>query len=397
MSDKELTRRDFIKHTTLAGLAVYSVPLIGPFANVSKQSVNSASGLGNHLNKTILCPPADLDDMIGMQGPYDEFLTRIDAKNIPFNIVLELTYRCNLRCHHCYQSKRDGEELDTAFIMNILNQLADNGCLNLSFSGGEPLLRSDLYQIAAYARNLGFACTLMTNATMINSEIADKIRVLSFAEAFVSLYGANAETHDLITGVAGSHKRTVNGIRLLTERGIETNVQTVVMKENVHELSDIEKLVTDMGAKFAYDLSILPKINGDMSPLEHLIDDEDAKRLSGYVPTDKRDAYPTLSDDSFVCAAGRTTCAITPEGDVLPCVALPLVAGNLKQRDFGEIWHSSPVFARLRKLTNADFAECINCSGRNECPHCLATSFLEGGDLVAPVRQVCRIWKEAWM
>ena len=205
---------------------------------------------------------------------------KIVEKNIPISASFELTYSCNINCNICYQFLPDRNELTTLEVKNILDQLADAGCLYLSFTGGEPLLRKDLWEIAEYAKEKTFALTLQTNGTLLGLHEADRIKKLNFFEVHISVLGADDSTHDRITRTKGSFRKAINAAELLIERGITVVFKTTVMKENFAEYKDIWKLGKELGARPYFSPVIYPKTDKNKGPLEHRLSDEDLKELA---------------------------------------------------------------------------------------------------------------------
>jgi len=156
-------------------------------------------------------------------------------KKIPIFIQFNLTRRCNLRCVHC--CLEDGEkpegdrgndtnrELNLPEIRAVLEQLAQAGCLVLTFSGGEVLLREDLIDIISSARKLDFAVRIFTNGTLVGKREIEAFRRFHIQEVHVSLYAAEASIHDAITSVPGSWAKTLEGVRLMREAGIPVKIK----------------------------------------------------------------------------------------------------------------------------------------------------------------------------
>jgi MoaA/NifB/PqqE/SkfB family radical SAM enzyme len=181
-----------------------------------------------------------------------EFIEKIKKNKISIKKHLFLTWRCNLRCRHCYNYLPQKRDLPAGEIRNELDRFAKEGCLFLCLSGGEPLLRKDFLSIANYAVSRSFAVILDTNGTLITPALADKIKQLNFSLVRVTLLGAKADTHERITGVKGSFEKTLNAIRLLKEKGINTVLQTTTMRENNSELEDVKALAGKVGVNYKF-------------------------------------------------------------------------------------------------------------------------------------------------
>ena len=322
----------------------------------------------------------------------DHLYHKAAKRLIPISVFFEVTFRCNLRCIHCYVVNSDKNELSLDEIKQILDQISDLGCLFLTLSGGEILVRDDFFEIAAYARKKGLCLRLFTNGTLIDRDNISRIKELMPIAVEVSLYGACSPVHDSITQVRGSFNRTLNAITLLLESGIKTILKCSVMKNNVSELDKLIRLANKLGAAFKFDATIYPKSNGDKTPLAYQIYGKDLRRLialQGFKKLSEQELRKTI----MPCQAGHTSCRISPTGDVFPCVLLPLKLGSLREKSFHEIWNSSPRLNELRSLKKIELPRCANCSLINYCSRCPGLSYLEEGDISLPSSYNCTVAK----
>ncbi len=314
------------------------------------------------------------------------------AESIPLFAHLELTAGCNLRCSHCYVSPpNDTEaELTTAEWVDTLDQLAAENCLFLTFSGGEPLLRADLMDIVAAAVDRGFAYRIFTNATLVDERLADALVQRLPVAVEVSVYSADAATHDGITRIRGSFDRTIHGIRLLVERGIRVVVKSPMMQENYMQLPAMREQAEQLGCEFKYDAVITARIDGDTAPLAHRLSDEDYRTLFSQGDGSLRVTGEVDLDQPF-CNAGRARVCIGPTGEVYPCVALQISAGQLRRKTFSEIWRTGGILNELRSVTKRDAHECVHCRYLPYCMRCPGMAYVEDGDWRGPSRAACQL------
>src|SRR5271168_2458504 len=165
-------------------------------------------------------------------GLLQEMTEKALARNIPISVQIDLTYRCNERCVHCYLDHDDHGEMTTLEIKNLLYELASAGVFILTFSGGEIMLRKDFFEILEHARALTFCVKLKTNAILIREREAQRIRALGVDSIQVSIYSHRAEVHDAITKVPGSLKRSLDAIRFLKAQGLKGMIANVLMLQN---------------------------------------------------------------------------------------------------------------------------------------------------------------------
>jgi len=326
-----------------------------------------------------------------------------------FLIVWNYTYKCNLKCKHCYENAgRSGKyELSTdeaKQTIDILSKLAGVGLPALSFSGGEPLAREDFFDIVSYAKKRIPYLSLASNGTLITKDNAKRLRDAGIDYVEISLDGASAATHDWFRGIPGAFERTMEGIKNCIEEGIDTCIATVIHRQNIAEIEKILNLADELGVRFMH-FNYIPTgrakahLELDLTPKERLhvlnlignkiIDlylrskEEELRFGKSNVKVDRFFStcpqYASVTKEishqkgetfmveahyaakkgvenvaNFLggCGAGRLYCAIEPNGDIKPCVFFPTneetVLGNILKDDFEEIWDNHPLLWKLR-------------------------------------------------
>ncbi len=318
-----------------------------------------------------------------------EVIERSTVLNVPIHAAIELTHRCNLQCVHCYLDVLERNELTCAEWHTAIDRLKAAGTMFLLFTGGEALVRDDFLDIAGYARKQGFFIGLMSNFTLVTPELANGIARLQPYLLNTSLYGATSETHDAITGVPGSFNKTLRGIELFVERGLVPDVQTTIMKENVHEVKEIRALVTGMGAHAVMSISMVPARSGSDYPLDHVPEAAEL-HACGWLPD-----IADCRDDDGSCRAGKSVCCLSPSGDVTPCMLAPIRLGNILEQDFGGFWIKNPVaeLRSLRSMKAEDQVDCTGCELKKYCQRCTGISLLECGRITGNSPSACRLAK----
>ena len=326
---------------------------------------------------------------------HQALIEKIGRNLVPFYCLLELTYKCNLKCIHCYVVRNERKELTPRQFFNILKQLKDLGTLYLTISGGEPLVREDFFEITEYAKKLNFALRIFTNATLINSKIADKIKKLKPLAVEVSLYGLE-KTQDGITQVKGSFKRSVNGIKLLRRRGINVLAKSTLLNKNISEIWKLKKFVgKELKIKtrgIGGGLAVSPCDDGDIRPLSYLPTDEQLrwymKEESKYFK--KKWHYKEPDPDSNLCGAGIMSLNVTPYGEVNPCVQIRTKNKISKNKSIKDIWENDSEFKLFRNTKVKDLKECLNCEYKEYCFHCAGISYALYGSFTKPYPDACR-------
>lgn len=284
---------------------------------------------------------------------------------------IELTAACNLRCVHCYEGDCHNKlvnEFSLTQWLSILNQLSDNGCKSIQFTGGEAALFPFLYSMIDYASTLSFSTiTLFTNATLLDDKLIDLLANRAINVRF-SLYGSTPQTHDEITQVQGSFEKTIGNIKKLISKGVKVTPAVVLMRQNENDLNSIKILLSSLGLSFSsYDV------------IRHVFGGTQSK----FSPTNKeiilgvhrKEPFFTITKEKFDRAYAGNTCwngklAITSSGTVLPCVfARNIEIGDLNKQTVSEILSSDA----LKTIWGFDYScvsICKDCEFRFACKDC---------------------------
>jgi radical SAM protein with 4Fe4S-binding SPASM domain len=315
-------------------------------------------------------------------------------RHIPLAAHVDLTYRCNFRCTHCYLPEHGGPEMSTDEVLSVLDELARVGTMFLVLSGGEVFLRRDLFQILERTRRLGFHVRLFTDGYLIDERNADRLAALHIPQVHVSLYSLRPEAFDAITLVPGSLHRVLRAIELLRERNIAVTVKCPVMQDTAEDVLGVLSWARARGCDTRTDTAIIPQRDGCVDPvLQHTLDRgtlrsvmeqlsaANAQPVVPYAPG-SRDEWP-------MCGAGRSTVHVEPSGNVNPCVLLPKAAGNVHERRFRDIWTESPTLQKIRGYRQKDRKGCRGCMNMGFCGFCMGKAYLSTGDELSPAGVLC--------
>jgi len=332
-----------------------------------------------------------------MSGLLEQMTEKALARNIPISVQLDLTYRCNERCVHCYLDHEDHGEMTTAEIKHLLDEMADAGVFILTLSGGEIFLRKDFFEILEYARfERQFCVKLKTNALMIREREAARIRDIGVESIQISIYSDRPEVHDAITLVPGSLQRSLAAARFLKSQGLRVIFANVLMVQNLQDYQGVRALAEELGVECTLDPTITPMMDGDRSVLSLGVD-QDALRqvfrdqaLVGDVDEFCTIAAPADENalSALPCSAGHTACYVSPYGDVFPCVQFPLPTGNVRKERFLDIWRHSERMNEVRSIRLKHLTTCTSCSHVGSCTRCPGLAFMEG-NMRGPSSQDC--------
>ena len=336
---------------------------------------------------------------------YSKYL-RIDnaKKRLPLHGEMELTYRCNNRCVHCFVNKGSNDrkeivnEMSYGEICHLLDEMVEEGCLWLVLTGGEPLLREDFLDIYTYAKSKGLLITLFTNGTLIDPYVADFLTEWPPYSIEISIYGMTKGTYERVTRVPGSHEGCLRGIQCLVERKLPLKLKTMILTINRHELKDMRAFAEDLGLMFRYDPILNARIDGDRSPLRFRIppadvvalDLEDGRRYSEMKSLCEEFSGPYRNPEYlYGCGAGINSFHIDPYGNLGLCTMSRRPRYSLRKGSFKEGWHDFLPEVRAQKPEGE--YKCAQCDLLVLCGQCPGLSQLEYGDEERPVQYLCEI------
>lgn len=338
-----------------------------------------------------------------------------DGGSWPRVVFWETTAACNLECAHCRRLEVSHElsrrDLTTDEGRSLIDQLAEGGRTLLILSGGEPLMRSDIFELAGHARERGLPCALATNGTMVDRATAETIAAAGIRRVSISLDGANAKTHDEFRRLPGSFEQALEGIAHLRAAGVPVQINMTLARHNYAEMEDLFRLTEQLGACALHIFALVPVGCGvEIADDEMLEPEQCEKTLLRFYELSKNSALETRAtcapqysriarqqkvldrrkgedvsdapDPGRGCLAGSAVCFISHEGKVFPCGYLPTEAGDVRRQPFAQIWRDSEVFAKLRRRDLLG-GKCGDCEFAQVCMGCRARAYGQTGDFMA--------------
>lgn len=326
-------------------------------------------------------------------------------------LAWETTRACNLACIHC-RAKATTQpwpgELTLKESKALLKDVASFATPIIILTGGEPLLRPDIFEIAEYGTGLGLRMVMAVNGTLITGEYADKMNQTGIKRVSISLDGATAESHDSFRAVDGAFAAALNGIKVLKEAEMPFQINTTITKANLAELPEINRMVNDLGAAAHHIFLLVPMGRGkDIRELEitameyeetlNWFYDQRGKTAMQLKATCAPHYYRILRQKAHAkgekvsfethgldavtrgCLGGTGFCFISHEGKVQPCGYLEIEAGDIKKEPLSRIWETSEVFCNLRNF-DALKGKCGVCEYRRVCGGCRARAYEATGD-----------------
>jgi radical SAM protein with 4Fe4S-binding SPASM domain len=330
------------------------------------------------------------------------------ARRIPLEGTIETTFRCNLNCVHCYvnepASSRGVKERELGLdrLKGLIDEIAEEGCLDLLLTGGEALLRPDFPELYLHAVRRGLRVSLYTNGTLVTERIADLLAAYPPALVEITLYGMTRETYERVTRVPGSFDRCLAGIRLLHERRVPLKLKTMVLTWNEPEVGAMREFARSLGVGFRHDSLLNPRVDcgahrdpGLQVSAERAVavDLADPARRRAYEESyrrlSERGAETAASEHVYACGAGQIGFTVDPYGQLQLCQLSRRQAYDLRGGSFARGWHE--FFPALRARTWQSNAVCRHCDLRPVCGSCPGSAEMETGDIEGLVPQFCEI------
>jgi AdoMet-dependent heme synthase len=329
-------------------------------------------------------------------------------------VAWEVTRQCNLSCLHCRASAEFGPyagELTTAEGFNLLEQIREVGQAVVILTGGEPLLRPDIFDLARHGHSLSLRMVMAVNATLLTLEKASKLKESGIQRISISMDGATAEDHDHFRQVKGAFAGILKGIEAAKEAGLEFQINTTVTRLNLHDLARIQDMVIELGAVAHHIFMLVPTGRG-RSLADQIISAEEYEDTLTWLVTrrceiplsikatcapqyyrilreearkeGKEITFRTHGLDAVTrgCLGGAGFCFVSHRGQVQPCGYLEVDSGNVRKQIFKEIWVSSPVFLAIRDRSRYS-GKCGQCEYFRICGGCRARAFEATGNFLS--------------
>lgn len=338
-----------------------------------------------------------------------------DSKENMLRLVAwEITRNCNLECVHCRAAATMGPytgELDTEAGFRLLDQIAQLGEPIVILTGGEPLLRHDIFEIAKYGTRKKLRMVMAPNGTLITDKIAKQLVDSGIKRISISLDGSSKESHDQFRGVKGAFEGALNGIRHAKNAGIEFQINTTITKTNLDQIPSIQKLAVDLGAVAHHIFLLVPTGRGKYIVDQEITSIEYEETLNWFYTQKEKTPlqlkatcaphyYRILrqrakEDGKTVtfqshgldavtrgCLGGTGFCFISHQGIVQPCGFLDINCGDVTRQSFVEIWKNSKIFKNLRNFNELK-GKCGVCEYKKVCGGCRARAYEATGDYLA--------------
>lgn len=318
-------------------------------------------------------------------------------------ISWNVTKRCNLYCQHCYRESTAEEdvtqELSTLEGMQLIDSIKKAGFKLLIFSGGEPLLRADIYELITYAKKQGLIPAMGTNGTLLTKTVCENLAVAGLAGIAISVDSLNQEYHDNFRGKTGAYQATQLGIDNALLAGLRVQINLTLTENNQDQFEKMVNYYEHRGVNAIHPFFLVPtgraksiaeeelKSQAYFTMIKKILEKQKSTKLE-LKPTCAPQFMPMAKElkiqQRFTrgCLAGTAYCCILPQGEVHICPYLPIKVGSVRETKFEKIWTENEIFNKLRDFSNYQ-GSCGKCSEINICGGCRARAFYYTGNYLA--------------
>ncbi len=326
--------------------------------------------------------------MIEIVNPIAQAWQRLlTEQGIPIRAHLDITYRCDLDCEHCYlDDKDDRRELATEEWLRVVDELADWGVQRLGWSGGEVFARADFFTLLEHSVRRGFINIIKTHAGNIDRDLALRLRALDVQRIDISLYSLSAPVHDGITRIPGSLSATLRGIAALRAVGHIVSVQVMPFRANMLEIEDMIAFLEGLGCVASIAPGLKADNGGGLAVLDLDLSYEERIeleriRLRVALRQGHKGWRPgVVAAEDQPCEIGTGRIYFGPDGAIFPCVTYPSAIGHVRSGPIRAQWDASPLRRQLAAWTNAKRTSCLSCGASAGCGYCAGAAFKATGD-----------------
>ncbi|WP_202711558.1 radical SAM/SPASM domain-containing protein [Sporosalibacterium faouarense] len=306
---------------------------------------------------------------------------------VPNAISWSITDNCNLKCKHCYSSKIDEDKYDMSYekVMEVIRLLDNYGIFRITLTGGEPLMRKDIFDIIRELKKRAFCVEINTNGTLINKDISKKLKELDIDGVRISLDGSNKYSHDKFRGIKGAFDKSIKAIEILKEDNHRVNVTTIPNKLNLDEMSSLFNIIDYYDIEEWHFFRLLAT-GSAINNKELILNKEEYIRVMKWISSiDKKNPkvrisfndpiYSLINENDRItggCGAGKLYLGMNTKGDFSLCPSMPMTIGNIFEENLEDIFVKKIV---RKARNNSLIEECSVCKYKEKCGGCCSASY----------------------
>lgn len=300
------------------------------------------------------------------------------------SLHIEVANECNERCLHCYiPHEYKTKTINSDLFYKIIEDGRKMNIINVTLSGGEPLLHKDFVDFLIKCRKLDLSVNILSNLTLLTEQIIDEMKKNPLLSVQTSIYSMDPEVHDSITKIKGSFEKTKNSLLRLKHNGIPLQISCPIMKENQDSFIDVVNWAKKNNINIATEYVIFASYDHTNCNLIHRLTLEEIKKVfdkqtsSEYIDALYKLAIERCEQkaEDPVCSICRYYLCVSAEGTVFPCIGWQTnVIGDLNKQTIKEVWEESEDIQRLRNIKWSSFSKCVECDNRGYCTVCMMSN-----------------------
>lgn len=294
-----------------------------------------------------------------------------------YAITIELCTTCNWKCLHCYLPEHNCVGFSTERVEMLLEEMRVLGVYALTLTGGEIFTRKDCMHLIEYARHLGLAVHLLSNASLLTESDIDKLSQLNIDGFDCTIFSMDDEIHDTFVQTKGALSKALENVLRLKNAGINVKVKCILTKYNWFCYKEIKQFCNDNNIESLFTVCLYKRHNGDDAPLEMQVPTEHLDEIIRETTPDDGYCYKGITSEGYICHSPHYSMFVDVHGNVHPCGNHPRIIGNINKQSLFDIWNGSE-FRALKNVKIKDTFECGNCRLKERCFTCAGINELEG-------------------
>lgn len=294
-----------------------------------------------------------------------------------FSATIELCTTCNWKCLHCYIPNHNYIGFSFDKMKKLLYELREFGVYKLSFTGGEIFTRDDCMDIVKYARELGFAVGILSNASLLDDEKIDKLKAYHIESYDCTIFSMDSKIHDRFVQTEGALNQTLGNIMKLKNAGIDVTIKCILTKYNWSSFKEIKSFCEKNHMKYLFTLDLYKRNNGDDSPLKMRVPESRIEEVIKETEVNDGYCYKGITENDYVCKSTRYSMFIDAYGNVQPCGNYKRKIGNIKETSIAAIWDDN-LLKKIRNVKLKDTFKCGKCMLKERCFTCAGINEFEG-------------------
>lgn len=313
-----------------------------------------------------------------------------EENNRCYKATIELCTTCNWHCRHCYLSQHDNQGLPTERLLQLFKELRSLGVYDLILTGGEIFTRSDSFLLIEAARRMGFAVSLLSNASLLTEDTIRALARLQIEAFDCTIFSMDSSVHDSFVQKEGALSAALANILLLKAGGINVQVKCILTKLNWDAYKGIMAFCKEHQLRWLFTPVVYGRRDGNAAPRDLLVSEEALDEIIQNTTENNGYSYKGQTEDDYICKSARYGMSISASGDVSPCGNHPWIIGNVNDRSLQELWLDER-YSYIKNLKYKDTVKCGACALKERCFNCSGVNGYDGRTILGYDERACHM------